>query len=282
MFADDLLAKHVVFITGGSSGLGLSMARRFVSLGAKVAICGRNPDKLQRARQELEELGGEVKAFQVDVRDAGAVERMIRDTVAHFGELTDLVNNAAGNFLSATEDLTPNAFRAVVDIVLFGTFYATLYFGRYLIGSGKPGSILNILAPYAETGSAFVVPSASAKAGVLAMTRSLAYEWGTYGIRVNAIAPGPFPTKGAWQRLVPDERLEKAFLAKIPLGRFGRHEELANLAAFLLSDLSPYLTGECITIDGGEHLHGGMFNFLDQLAPREELKAMFAQLRPQK
>ena len=282
MFAKNTLAGHVILITGGSSGLGLSMARRFAELEAAVAICGRNPEKLQKAEEELGAVTDAVAAYRADVRDAEVVERMVRDVVHRFGKITDLVNNAAGNFLAATEELTPNAFRAVVEIVLYGTFYATLAFGRHLIEKGSKGSILNIVTPYAETGSAFVVPSASAKAGVLAMTRSLAYEWGQYGIRVNAIAPGPFPTRGAWQRLVPDRRLEEAFLAKIPLKRFGKHEELANLAVFLLSDLAPYLTGECITIDGGEHLHGGMFNFLDQLMSREDLKAMFAKMRPRK
>ncbi len=185
------------------------------------------------------------------------------------------------NFLSASEDLTPGGFKAIIDIVLHGSFNCTHTFGKYLIENDRKGNILNIVTTYAEdTGSAFVLPSACAKAGVLTMTRSLAYEWATYNIRLNAIAPGPFPTEGAWTRLVPDESFEEKFLSKIPAGRYGEPEELANLAAFLMSDMSPYLTGDCITIDGGERLAAGQFNFIDQLAPREQLKKFFKAMKP--
>jgi NAD(P)-dependent dehydrogenase (short-subunit alcohol dehydrogenase family) len=204
---------------------------------------------------------------------------MLDATIGHFGEITDLINNAAGNFLSFSEDLTPNGFRAVVEIVLFGSFYFSLHFGRYLIREKRKGNILNIVTTYAETGSAYVLPSACAKAGVLAMTRSLAYEWGRFGIRVNAIAPGIVPTRGAFERLIPDERAVEVIRKSIPLGRLGRPEEIADLAAFLLSDAAEYIQGECITMDGGERLIAGQFSRLDQLFEREELRRFFSALK---
>jgi len=191
-----------------------------------------------------------------------------------------LVNNAAGNFLAASEDLSPGGFKAIIDIVLHGSFNCTHAFGNYLIDNDRKGNVLSIVTTYAEdTGSAFVLPSACAKSGVLTMTRSLAYEWATYGIRLNAIAPGPFPTKGAWTRLVPDENFEEKFLAKVPMDRYGEPDELANLATFLMSDMAEYMTGECVVIDGGEKLAAGQFNFIDQLAPREKLKEFFAAMK---
>lgn len=282
MFTQDALKDKRILVTGGGSGLGLAMAKKFAELGAAVAICGRTEEKLARATKEISATGGTAIYRVVDVRDYEAVGKMIEDIAEELGGLNGLVNNAAGNFYCPSEDLTPNGFRSVVDIVLHGTFNCTQHFGKYLIAQKSGGSILNIVTTYTQTGSAFVLPSACAKAGVYALTNTLAYEWATYQIRVNAIAPGPFPTKGAWQRLMPNPEIEKFYLQRQPLGRFGDPEELANLAAFLMSDLSPYITGECVTIDGGERLQSGQFNFIAQMMPREKLKKMFAMLRPQK
>lgn len=282
MFTQDTLKDQTILITGGGSGLGLAMARKFASLGANIAICGRTEEKLRHAIEELREIGPEreLRYYTADVRKYDRVKKLMGDIISDFGSIEGLVNNAAGNFLSASEDLSPGGFKTVVDIVLHGTFNCTHTFGNYLIGNKKKGNILNIVTTYAEgTGSAFVLPSACAKAGVLAMTRSLAYEWATYGIRQNAIAPGPFPTEGAWTRLIPSKKYEKKFLEKIPLGRYGEHEELANLAVFLMSDMAEYITGECVTIDGGEKLAAGQFNFIDQLMSRSNLKKMFRKMR---
>lgn len=280
MFKDDTLKNDVILITGGGSGLGLSMANKFASLGADIAICGRTEEKLQNAMDELRVHKTNVRYYVTDVRDYDSVGDMLNQIIDDFGKITGLVNNAAGNFLSASEDLSPGGFKTVVDIVLHGSFNCTHHFGNYLIESESKGSILNIVTTYAEdAGSAFVLPSACGKAGVLAMTRSLAFEWAEYGIRLNAIAPGPFPTEGAWTRLFPDEKFEQQYLNKIPAGRYGKHEELANLAAFLMSDMAPYITGECVTIDGGEKLSGGQFNFIDGMMDRQKLKGMFKMMR---
>ncbi|HLR26550.1 MAG TPA: SDR family oxidoreductase, partial [Fodinibius sp.] len=276
MFTDDTLEGQTILITGGGSGLGLAMAQTFASLGSNIAICGRTEEKLRQATDKITEEAEDasVKYYVADVRDYDRIQDVVSEIVSDFNGMTGLVNNAAGNFLSASEDLSPGGFKTVVDIVLHGSFNCTHAFGNYLIDEGKEGNILNIVTTYSEsTGSAFVLPSACGKAGVLAMTRSLAYEWATYGIRLNAIAPGPFPTKGAWTRLVPDDNFEEKFLSKIPAKRYGEKEELANLATFLMSDLAPYITGECVVIDGGERLAAGQFNFLDKMAPREELKS---------
>ncbi len=284
MFTEDTLKDKTILITGGGSGLGLAMAKGFVRHGADVAICGRTEEKLQKAVEYIAEQreGSEVRYYVCDVRDHDAVTEMTRSIVSDFGSMEGLVNNAAGNFLSASEDLSPGGFKAIVDIVLHGSFNCTHAFGNYLIDHGKEGSVLNIVTTYAEgTGCAFVLPSACSKAGVLAMTRSLAYEWAEYGIRLNAIAPGPFPTEGAWSRLVPDKLIEKKFIKKIPMKRYGKHEELANLATFLMSDMAPYITGESVVIDGGERLQAGQFNFINDLMSRKKLKAAFKAMKPE-
>lgn len=281
MFTSDTLQDQTILITGGGSGLGLEMSKKFASLGAHIAICGRTVEKLENASKEIDEAGeGQVEIYQCDVRDYERVQEMVEQIVKDFGTMDGLVNNAAGNFLAASEDLSPGGFKAIVDIVLHGSFNCTHVFGNYLIDNDRKGNVLSIVTTYAEdTGSAFVLPSACAKSGVLTMTRSLAYEWATYGIRLNAIAPGPFPTEGAWTRLVPDESFEEKFLSKIPAGRYGDPDELANLAAFIMSDMAEYMTGECVTIDGGEKLAAGQFNFIDKLAPREKLKQFFAAMK---
>lgn len=279
MLATGALEGRRILVTGGGSGLGLAMTKRFLALGARVAIAGRSEERLQAALAELD-AGEACIAQSADVRDPASVQAMVDAVLARTGGIDVLVNNAAGNFLAATEDLSPNGFDAVVRTVLHGTFHATSAVGRHMIERGTGGTILNIVTTYAWTGSAFVVPSAAAKAGVLAMTRSLAVEWATYGIRSVAIAPGPFPTEGAFSRLIPTPDAEAMMRARIPLQRFGRPPELAELAAFLVSDAASFINGECITIDGGEWLaSGGEFNALTQM-PRDQVKAMMRGLRP--
>lgn len=257
----------------------MSMSRRFVELGARVAITGRSEERLRQAALEIDESGERVHAHASDVREFDQVESMVADVESALGPVDILVNNAAGNFLAATEDLSPRAFDAVVRTVLHGTFNVTLAVGRSMIGRGSGGTMLNIATTYAWTGSAFVVPSAAAKAGVLAITRSLAVEWAEHRIRVNAIAPGPFPTEGAWQALMPTPEVEAQAKARIPMGRFGDHAELANLAAFLVSDAAPFINGECVTIDGAEWLaSGGEFNHLTRL-PRDQVKGFMRRMR---
>ncbi|HEV2386384.1 MAG TPA: SDR family oxidoreductase [Candidatus Acidoferrales bacterium] len=251
MFEPDLLKGRVVLITGGGTGLGRAMALRLAGLGAGVFLVGRREAPLEETAGEIRRRGASAGWASADVRDFAAVERAIECAGRELGPVDSLINNAAGNFLARTERLSPNGFAAVVGIVLQGSFHCTLALGRRWIDGGRPGRVVNILTTYASSGSPFVVPSASAKAGVLAMTRSLAVEWAHHHIRLNAIAPGPFPTEGAWSRLVPSPEIERSWLQQQPMGRFGRQEELANLAAFLLSDQAEYINGECIAIDGG-------------------------------
>jgi NAD(P)-dependent dehydrogenase (short-subunit alcohol dehydrogenase family) len=269
MLRDDALKGKVIVVTGGGSGLGKAMTRYFLELGAKVAITSRDIEKLKNTAAELEaETGGTCLPLQCDVRHYEEVENMLQGVLKAFGKVDVLLNNAAGNFISPTERLSANAFDTVIDIVLKGTKNCTLAFGKHWIDTKQTSStVLNIVTTYAWTGSAYVVPSATAKAGVLAMTRSLAVEWAKYGIRTNAIAPGPFPTKGAWDRLLPGDLAEKFDMAKkVPLKRVGDHQELANLAAYLVSDFSAYVNGEVVVIDGGEWLKGaGQFNLLEAI-----------------
>ena len=285
MLRDDALKGKTIVVTGGGSGLGKSMTTYFLELGANVVITSRNIDKLNTVKIELEaETGGKVLAVQCDVRNYDEVEAMVAASVAEFGQVDVLLNNAAGNFISPTERLSANAFDTVIDIVLKGTKNCTLAFGKHWIAQKETNKIvLNIVTTYAFTGSAYVVPSATAKAGVLAMTRSLAVEWAKYGIRFNAIAPGPFPTKGAWDRLLPGDLKEKFDLAKkVPLKRVGDHQELANLAAYLVSDFSGYINGEVIVIDGGEWLKGaGQMNLLEDV-PEQMWDMLEAMIRSKK
>ncbi|MGB0450937.1 MAG: SDR family oxidoreductase [Flavobacteriaceae bacterium] len=285
MLQKDALKNKTVVVTGGGSGLGKAMSQYFLELGAKVVITSRNEDKIQKAAQELTQLtAGEVLAVPCDVRHYDQVEAVVQSANKHFGSVDVLVNNAAGNFISPTERLSANAFDTIIDIVLKGTKNCTLAFGKHWIAEKQTEKVvLNIVTTYAWTGSAYVVPSATAKAGVLAMTRSLAVEWAKYGMRFNAIAPGPFPTKGAWDRLLPGNLKEQFDLAKkVPLKRVGAHQELANLAAYLVSDFSAYINGEVITIDGGEWLKGaGQFNLLEDI-PEELWDMLEAMIRAKK
>ena len=270
MLRPEALAGKVILITGGGTGLGRSMAKYFLELGAKVVIASRKLEVLEATAAELiAETKGEVLPIACDVRKYVEIENMLAAVTEKFGLPDVLVNNAAGNFVSPTERLSPKAFDIITDIVLKGTYNCTLALGKLWIEAKKPGAILNIVTTYAWTGSGYVVPSACAKAGVLALTRSLASEWAKYGIRSNAIAPGPFPTEGAWSRLFPADMVEKLDPVKrIPVGRFGHHQELANLAAYLVSDFAAFVNGEVVTIDGGEWLYGaGEFNSFDNVPP---------------
>ncbi|WP_373494484.1 SDR family oxidoreductase [Aquiflexum sp.] len=271
MLRDGALKGKTILVTGGGTGLGKSMGLYFLKLGANLVITSRKLDVLQETAKEMEsETDGKVLPLACDVREIDQVEKMFADAVTHLGKVDVVLNNAAGNFISPTERLSTNAFNTVLDIVLKGTANVTMTAGKHWIKEKQPGTFLNIVTTYAWTGSGYVVPSAAAKAGVLAMTRSLAVEWAKYKIRSNAIAPGPFPTEGAWSRLLPGDLVKKFDPAKkVPIGRVGDHQELANIAAYLVSDFSAYVNGEVITIDGGEWLKGaGEFNNLD-LIPQE-------------
>jgi NAD(P)-dependent dehydrogenase (short-subunit alcohol dehydrogenase family) len=280
MFQKYLLQGKRILITGGGTGLGKATAQRFLELGAEVYICGRRQDILAATEQELHERTGgssnekKIHAHACDVRDAAAVEAMIA-SIWSAAPLDVLMNNAAGNFLARTEELSLGAFQSVIGIVLMGTLHTTMACGRRWLAAGRGGVVLNITTTYTTTGSAYVVPSAVAKAGVQALTRSLAVEWGDRGIRMNAIAPGPIPTEGAFSRLLPRPELEVAAKKRIPLGRFGTTEEFANLAAFLVSDGSGYINGEVVTMDGGEWLQGaGEFTSLGRELTENEWQTM--------
>lgn len=268
MLREGALKGKTILVTGGGTGLGKSMTTYFLELGANVIISSRKAEVIEKTAEELSaKTGSKCLAVSCDVRNYEAVEQVMKTGIEHFGKIDVLVNNAAGNFISPTERLSHRAFDSIVDIVLRGTYNCTLALGKYWIENKLPASVLNIVTTYAWTGSGYVVPSACAKAGVLALTRSLAVEWGKYNIRLNAIAPGPFPTEGAWSRLLPPDLKEEFDLTKkIPVGRLGDHQELANIAAYLVSDYSAYVNGEVITIDGGEWLKGaGEFNMLEKV-----------------
>src|ERR1700682_4633535 len=279
MFQNNLLAGKRVLVTGGATGLGKSMGQRFLELGASLCICGRREEVLAETAAELRKAtGGMVKTFACDVRDAARVEAMI-DTFWQDGPLDILVNNAAGNFIARTEELSTGAFEAVIGIVLMGTINVTMACGRRWLKEKHHANLLNISPTNAEVGSGYVVPSAIAKAGVLAMTRSLAVEWGKHGIRFNAIGPGAIPTEGAFSRLLPVKELEEQARRHSPVGRFGTHEELADLAAFLVSDHAGYINGELIIMDGGALLKGaGSFNSFGDMLTDEQWQA----IRPKK
>jgi NAD(P)-dependent dehydrogenase (short-subunit alcohol dehydrogenase family) len=283
VFEKGLLGGKRILITGGGTGLGKSMGRRFLDLGAELFICGRRTEVLEAAAKEhMEATGGKVGWQGCDIRNADAVESMV-EAAWRDGPIDILINNAAGNFLARSEELSPRALDAVLGIVLHGSAYCTLACGKRWIKASRPGTVLSIVTTYAWTGSAYVMPSALGKAGVVAMTQSLAVEWGPKKIRLNAIAPGPFPTEGAWERLVPRADMAREFETRNPLGRPGEHIELANLAAFLVSDYASFINGEVVTIDGGEWLKGaGQFNFLSRLteADWQSMKPRKSSSRP--
>jgi NAD(P)-dependent dehydrogenase (short-subunit alcohol dehydrogenase family) len=281
-FRKDLLQGKTTVITGGGTGLGRSLALRLAGLGARVAVLGRRSEPLDETAREIRAAGGTAATVSCDVRDPEAVRRAFDAVESELGPVNQLVNGAAGNFLSATEDLSPNAFDSVVQIVLYGTFHCTTELGRRLIARRQKGEVVAITTTYATTGSPFVVPSAAAKAGVRAIVKSLAVEWACHGIRLNAVAPGPFPTEGAFSRLLPSSDFEAQALARIPWRRFGEHWELTNLVAYLLSDASPYQTGDEVTIDGAEALSSGQqFAGLTRLE-REQARALMAKIRAKK
>lgn len=272
MLREDALKGKTILVTGGGTGLGKSMGRYFLELGANLVITSRKMEVLEAAAAELEaETGGQVLPVACDVRKYEQIEAALDAAWARFGQVDVVLNNAAGNFVSPTERLSHRAFDIVVDIVLKGSYYMTLAAGKRWIEEKIPGNFLNIVTTYAWTGSGFVVPSACGKGGVLALTRSIAAEWAKYKIRANAIAPGPFPTKGAWDRLVPPGLEQVADpVHRVPLRRNGEHQELANLAAYLVSEFAAYVTGEVVTIDGGEWLYNaGQFTGLDAVSEEQ-------------
>tara|TARA_Y100000741_G_scaffold169041_1_gene128006 strand:- start:485 stop:1351 length:867 start_codon:yes stop_codon:yes gene_type:complete len=283
MLKENSLNGKTIIVTGGGSGLGKSMSEYLLTLGANIVITSRREDLLKKVADDMmKEFGGKVLPVACDVRDPDMVSKVINDSFSKFKKVDCLLNNAAGNFISPTERLSTRAFDAVIDIVLKGTVNFSLLLGKKWIKQKESGNILNIVTTYAWTGSGYVVPSACAKAGVLSLTRSLAVEWAKYNIRSNAIAPGPFPTKGAWERLLPGDLKDKFDPSKkVPLKRVGEHHELANLAAYLVSDFSSYINGEVITIDGGEWLKGaGQFNNLEKVT--DEMWDFFSMIRKKK
>ena len=281
-FSKTLLEDSHVVVTGGGTGLGRAMAMRCAELGAAVTINGRREEPLETTVADIREAGGTAEGISTNVRDVDSVNDFFDEAEERQGPVTHLINNAAANFLAASEDISPNGFDAIIKTNMYGSFYCTQACGKRWIEREEGGVVLSIATTYAETGSAFVLPSAMSKAGIVAMTRSLAAEWGTAGIRLNAIAPGPFPTEGAWERLVPGSDMEEQMKQRIPVRRFGEPEELANLAVFMLSDVSSYMNGELVTLDGGEVLTaGGQFNDFTRMS-RETVKSMMEMMKPKK
>jgi NAD(P)-dependent dehydrogenase (short-subunit alcohol dehydrogenase family) len=264
MFDNKLLKGKRILVTGGGTGLGREMASKYLELGAEVYICGRRKAVLDATAKELTAVhGGSMKTLAVDIRDAAAADAMVQAIWDDGGPLTGLVNNAAGNFISRTEDLSSRGFDAIADTVFHGTFYMTHAVGKRWIAGGNKGSVISIVVTWVWTGSPFVVPSAMSKAGIHVMTQSLAVEWGRHGIRLNAIAPGIFPTEGAGKRLAPGRSLREDAVSANPMGRAGKMAELQNLAAFLMADGCEFLTGQTLAVDGGACLvNGGSFNEL--------------------
>ena len=281
MLKENSLEDKVILVTGGGSGLGKSMVKYFYELGANIIITSRRENLLNEVAHKINKKEKKNKIYPIscDVREPDQVNNVIDKSFEKFGRIDCLVNNAAGNFISPTERLSTRAFDAIIDIVLKGTINFTLNLGKRWIKNKQSGNVLNIVTTYSWTGSGYVVPSACAKAGVLSMTRSLAVEWAKYNIRLNAVAPGPFPTKGAWDRLLPGDLKDKFDPAKkVPLGRVGEHQELSNLCAYLVSDFSSYINGEVVTIDGAEWLKGaGQFNNLDMVT--KEMWDFFEMMR---
>ncbi|MCS7197361.1 MAG: 2,4-dienoyl-CoA reductase [Candidatus Bipolaricaulota bacterium] len=267
MLPKDTLKDRVAIITGGGTGLGRAMALEFARLGAKIVVTSRKLENLQQTVREIEQLGGRALAVPTDVRDPAQVDNLVAVTKERFGKIDILINNAAGNFICPAENLSVNGWRAVVGIVLDGTFYCSRAVGKEMIAQGTGGNILNIIATYAWTGGPGTIHSACAKAGVLAMTKTLAVEWAKYKIRVNAIAPGPVDTEGAAKALWPSPEAKKLVEQTVPLGRFGEPIEIAHAAAYLVSDYASFITGATLVIDGGQWLgHGHYLGSLERLA----------------
>jgi NAD(P)-dependent dehydrogenase (short-subunit alcohol dehydrogenase family) len=277
MFKDGILKGKRILITGGGTGLGKEIATRYLALGADLWLAGRRGPVLEETAKELmSKYGGSVRTQAVDIRDAAAVDAMVQRIWDESGPLAGLVNNAAGNFISPTKDLTPNGFNAIANIVFHGTFYVTQAVGKRWIEGKHKGSVISILVTWVHTGSPYVVPSAMSKAGLHVMTKSLAVEWGRYGIRLNAIAPGPFPTEGAAKRLRPEKGSFEDTTQMNPMKRVGKMEELQNLATFLMADGCEWLTGETIGLDGGGYLatgSGAYFAQLDKMSDADWDKA---------